>query len=58
MQIQSTSQVRANFQEVIDRVHYTKMPLIVSKNNKPWVMIQPLPEEDRDLQQMIDVHEE
>lgn len=53
MQIKSTSTVRQNFQDIIDRVHYTKTPLIVSKNNKPWVMVQPLPEDDKDLESII-----
>lgn len=53
MQIKSTSEVRAHFQDVVDHVHYTKIPLIVSKNRKPWVIIQPLPEEDPDLQGII-----
>lgn len=39
------TQVRQNFQEVIDQVHYTKEALLITKHNKPWVMIQPLEEE-------------
>lgn len=36
------TQVRQNFQEVIDKVHYTKESLLITKHNKPWVMIKPL----------------
>lgn len=39
------TQVRQNFQEVIDQVHYTKEALLITKHNKPWVMIQALLED-------------
>ena len=54
MKIQTTSEVRKHFQEVIDHVHYTKIPMIISKNNKPWVMIQGLPDDDSLLQELVD----
>lgn len=54
MKVQTTSEVRKHFQEVIDHVHYTKIPMIISKNNKPWVMIQSLPEDDKVLQEVVD----
>lgn len=54
MKIKSTAEVRKNFQDVMDHVHYTKIPIVISKNRKPWVMIQPLPEDDSDLQKLID----
>lgn len=54
MKIEAASEIRKRFQEVVDHVHYTKIPVIVSKNNKPWVMIQPLPEDDSQMQQLID----
>lgn len=54
MKIESASEVRKRFQEIVDHVHYTKVPVIVSKNSKPWVMIQPLPEHDAQIQQLID----
>jgi prevent-host-death family protein len=53
MKVQTTSEVRKHFQEVIDHVHYTKIPMIISKNNKPWVMIQALPENDSELQDIV-----
>jgi prevent-host-death family protein len=53
MKVQTTSEVRKHFQEVIDHVHYTKIPMIISKNNKPWVMIQALPENDTELQEIV-----
>ena len=43
--LKSTTEVRANFQDVIDNVHYTKTPLIITKRNKPWAIIYSLPED-------------
>ena len=54
MKIKSTAEVRKHFQEVMDHVHYTKIPIIISKNRKPWVMVQPLPEDDADLKKMVE----
>ena len=54
MKIRSTAEVRQHFQEVMDSVHYTKVPVIISKNRKPWVMVQSLPENDAELKKMID----
>jgi len=42
----SATDARRYFQEVIDRVHYTGEPVIVSKRSKTWVIIQPLEEDD------------
>lgn len=41
--VQAT-EMRANFQEAIDRVHYTKEAILISKHKKPWVIIAPLSE--------------
>lgn len=54
MKVRSTAEVRKNFQDVVDHVHYTKVPVIITKNRKPWVMIQPLPEDDKELQKLVD----
>lgn len=54
--IKSTTDVRANFQDVIDNVHYTKTPLIITKRNKPWAIIYSLPE-DRSLDTLEQVLE-
>ena len=43
--VKPTTDVRANFQDVIDNVHYTKTPLVITKRNKPWVVVYPLPED-------------
>lgn len=43
--IRSTTEVRANFQDVIDTVHYTRRPLVITKRNKPWAIIYSLPED-------------
>ena len=50
--IQATN-VRKNFQEVLDEVHYTKQPLLISKHGRPWALIQPLPDEDPELVRVI-----
>lgn len=57
MKVRSTAEVRKHFQEVMDHVHYTKIPVIISKNRKPWVMVQPLPEEDVELKKLIEKKE-
>lgn len=54
MKVRSTAEVRKHFQEVMDNVHYTKVPIIISKNRKPWVIVQPLPEEDTELKKLVE----
>jgi prevent-host-death family protein len=53
MKIKSSADFRRNFQDVIDHVHYTKVPVIISKNRKPWVMVQTLPDDATQLQQLL-----
>ena len=53
MKMKSVTEARGRLQEVLDNVHYTKEPLMISKNGKPWVIVQPLPEDDKDLQSLI-----
>jgi len=36
--------VRNNFQDTVDGVHYTKKPVVITKRNKPWAIIVSLPE--------------
>lgn len=43
--IRSTTEVRANFQDVIDNVHYTKTPMVITKRGKPWAILYSLPED-------------
>lgn len=57
MKVRSTAEVRKNFQDIIDHVHYTKIPIIISKNRKPWVMVQPLPEGDTELTELVENNE-
>lgn len=45
MKIVKATDARKNFQDVINDVHYTQTPVIISKRERPWVMIQPLPQE-------------
>jgi prevent-host-death family protein len=42
MKTVKSSQARAKFQDIVDSVHYTKKPIMISKNGKPWVVIQAL----------------
>ena len=58
MKVKSTAEVRKNFQDVIDHVHYTKIPIIISKNRKPWVMVQPLPQDDEELKRLVEEKED
>jgi len=39
-----SSNVRKSFQDVIDSVHYTKKPVIITKYNKPWVIVKSVKE--------------
>ena len=45
VKVSQATEVRSNFQEVIDNVHYTKEALIISKHKKPWVKIIPIGED-------------
>ena len=58
MKVLSATEARANFQEIIDKVHYTKEALILSKRGKPWVMVMPLKEEDDVLTDIVEKEEE
>lgn len=53
MQIRKMSDIRNNFQDVVDSVHYTKERTIIIKRNKPWAMIVPLQENDPEVIQKI-----
>lgn len=44
--VAKATEVRQNFQEIIDKVHYTGEGMVISKHGKPWVLIQPLSEKD------------
>lgn len=50
----NATNVRQNFQEVIDKIHYTKEAIIISKHGKPWVVIQPLEEKDQELTNLLE----
>ena len=47
VKVSQATEVRSNFQEVIDNVHYTKEALIISKHKKPWVKIIPIGEDEQ-----------
>jgi len=53
MEIIKATEARQNFQDIVDHVHYTKTPVIISKRDKPWVMIQPLPGSDKELSRLV-----
>lgn len=54
MKVIPTTEVRSNFQEVIDAVHYTKEPVVIAKRKKAWVLIKPLPENDPQIAPLIE----
>lgn len=49
MKTMNATDARKNFQEIINSVHYTKEIYVIVKRGKPWVMVQPLREEDTEL---------
>jgi prevent-host-death family protein len=53
MKVISATEVRSNFQDIVDTVHYTKEPMLISKRGRPWVIVQPLTEEDIEHQGVI-----
>ena len=53
MKVISATEVRTNFQDIVDTVHYTKEPMLISKRGRPWVIIQPLKEGDVEHQNVI-----
>lgn len=57
MKILSATEVRQNFQEVIDSVYYREEAVIVSRRNKPRVIINPLPKDDKKVDKAIADHE-
>lgn len=36
------TRARKKFQEIIDKVHYQKKKVTISKHGKPWVVVKPL----------------
>ena len=62
MEFKNATEVRNNFQDTVDFVHYTKEPIVVTRRNKPWVMIVHLPEDqtaiDKALEKYLKVSEE
>lgn len=54
LKVVQATQVRKDFQEVVDEVHYTGKSLVISKYGKPWVMVEPLPESDKGLGRAIE----
>jgi len=49
MKIIKASQARSEFQELIDTVHYREENIIISKRDKPWVIVRPLTEDELNL---------
>jgi len=54
IEYRKATEVRNNFQDAIDTVHYTKTPMVITKRNKPWAMIVPLPEAQSAAAEIID----
>jgi prevent-host-death family protein len=47
MKIVKATMARNNFQDIIDEVPYKKEPIIITKRNKPWAIINALPEDNK-----------
>lgn len=56
MKILTSTQVRQNLQDVLDSVYYQENTVIVTKKNKPRVIIVPLPKDDKKIQKAIEEH--
>lgn len=53
MKVVKVSELRQNLQDVVDSVFYTGKSVIVMRRNKPRVIINPLPAEDKKLDKII-----
>ena len=42
----SIAEARANFSQIVNKVRATQQPIVVFKNSKPWVTINPIAEDD------------
>ncbi|MBD3208455.1 MAG: type II toxin-antitoxin system prevent-host-death family antitoxin [Candidatus Nealsonbacteria bacterium] len=42
------TKARKRFQEIIDKVHYQEESIVITKHRKPWIVIDPLPEEEKE----------
>ena len=45
---------RNNFQALVDKIHFSREPIVVTKHNKPWVIIQPLSKKDKKLEKLFE----
>ena len=50
----NATQVRNNFQDTVDHVHYTKNSTVITRRGKPWVMMVPLPDDDKAVQKALE----
>ena len=50
----NATQVRNNFQDTVDHVHYTKNSTVITRRGKPWVMMVPLPDDDKEVQKALE----
>lgn len=57
MKVITISQLRQTLQDVVDSIYYTNEPVVVIRRNKPRVMINPLPEGDKNVDFAIKEYE-
>jgi len=57
MQNISITQLRESIGDTMNRVHYGKQPLIVTKRDRPFVVILPITDADGNLTKNIDLRE-
>jgi len=49
----NATEARNSFQEMIDRVHYTKKQVVVTKHDKPWVVVKALPQGKEKIERLM-----
>lgn len=57
MKTMKTSELRQNLQEVLDTVFYKGESVLITKSNKPRVIISPLPKDATKTEDAVDAHE-
>lgn len=50
--IKSTD-ARNNFQALVDKIHFSREVVVITKHNKPWVVVKPLKDKDISLEKLI-----
>ena len=54
MKVVKTSELRQNLQEILNEIYYTKKPVIILKNGKPKAIVNPLPDNQKEIEKAIE----